>query len=114
MPEPRLDTFIWADVAFEHASGEGSILNVGPGGLFVRSSTIGRVGDEVRLSFEGPGGETVEVIGEVWWTKHDLGGRGPGLHGFGVRLMASSGNYRSLLRELSHPRWRPARPSCAI
>jgi hypothetical protein len=113
MPEPRLDTYIWADIAFKNETGEGSIQNVGPGGLFVRSSTIGKTGDEVRLSFEGLDGEMVEVVGVIWWTKHNLEGRGPGLHGFGVRLMASSGNYRSLLRTLSHPRWKPARQSFA-
>jgi hypothetical protein len=114
MPEPRLDTYIWADIAFENETGEGSIQNVGPGGLFVRSSTIGRTGDEVRLSFEGPDGEMIEVVGVIWWAKRNLGGRGPGLHGFGVRLVASSGNYRSLLQYLSHPRWQPARQSCAV
>ncbi len=114
MPEPRLDTFIWADIAFENETGEGSIQNVGPGGLFVRSSTIGETGDEVRLSFEGPDGEVVEVVGVIRWAKHNLKGRGPGLHGFGVRLVASSGNYRSLLQTLSHPRWRPVRQSFAV
>ena len=114
MPEPRLDTYIWADIDLDNESGEGSIQNVGPGGLFVRSSTIGETGDEVRLSFEGSGGEMVEVVGVIWWTKHNLGGRGPGLHGFGVRLMASSGNYRSLLQYLSHPRWRPVHQSFAV
>ncbi len=113
MPEPRFNTFIWTDIALENERGEGSIQNLGPGGLFVRSSTIGRTGDEVRLSFEGLDGEVVEVAGIIWWTKSNLGGRGPGLHGFGVRLMASSGNYRSLLESLSHPRWRPTRQRCA-
>jgi hypothetical protein len=114
MPEPRHDTYIWADIAFKYETGEGSIQNVGPGGLFVRSSTIGEMGDEVRLSFEGLDGEVVEVVGVIRWLKRNLGGRGPGLHGFGVRLMASSGNYRSLLRYLSHPRWKPARQSSAV
>ena len=114
MPEPRLDSYIWANIAFENEIGEGSIQNVGPGGLFVRSSTIGKTGDEVRLSFEGLDGEVVEVVGVIRWTKHNRGGRGLGLHGFGVRLVASSGNYRSLLQYLSHPRWRPARQSFAV
>ena len=114
MPEPRLDSYFWADIAFENEIGEGSIQNVGPGGLFVRSSTIGKTGDEVRLSFEGPDGEVVEVVGVIRWAKHNLGGRGPGLHGFGVRLMASSGNYRSLLQCLSHPRWKSTRQSFAV
>ena len=114
MPEPRHDTYIWADIALENETGEGSIQNVGPGGLFVRSSTIGEAGDEVRLSFEGSDGEVVEVAGVICWAKRNLGGRGPGLHGFGVRLMASSGNYRSLLRYLSHPRWRSTRQSFAF
>jgi hypothetical protein len=113
MPEPRLDTYIWTDIEFDSESGEGSIQNVGPGGLFVRSSTIGKTGDEVRLSFEAPDGGVVQVIGVIWWTKHNLEGRGPGLHGFGVRLMASSGNYRSLLKKLANPRWRPTRQSFA-
>ena len=113
MPEPRLDTYIWADIAFKNEAGEGSIQNVGPGGLFVRSSTIGKIGDEVRLSFEALDGEEVEVVGVIWWTKHNLGGRGPGLHGFGVRLTASSGNYRSLLQYLLHPRWKSTRQGFA-
>jgi len=113
MPEPRLDTYIWANIAFENETGEGSIQNVGPGGLFVRSSAIGKAGDEVHLSFEGPNGEAVEVVGVVLWAKHNLEGRGPGLHGFGVRLTASSGNYRSLLKSLSHPRWRSTGQSFA-
>jgi hypothetical protein len=114
MPEPRLDTFIWANITLASETGEGSIQNVGPGGLFVRSSTIGDTGDEVRLSFEGSHGEIVEVVGVILWTKHNLGGRGPGLHGFGVRLTASSGNYRSLLETLSHPRWRSTRQALAV
>jgi len=114
MPEPRYDTYIWTHIAFEQETGEGSIQNVGPGGLFVRSSTIGRTGDEVQLSFEGQDGEVVEVSGVILWTKHNLGGRGPGLHGFGVRLTASSGNYRSLLQHLSHPRWKSPRHGFAV
>ena len=113
MPEPRFDTYIWSNIAIGNETGEGSVQNVGPGGLFVRSSTIGRTGDDVQLSFEGQGGEMVEVSGVILWTKHNLGGRGPGLHGFGVRLTASSGNYRSLLQSLLHPRWRPTRQGFA-
>jgi len=113
MSEPRFDTYIWTNIAFKDETGEGSIQNVGPGGLFVRSSTIGVTGDEVQLSFEGRDGEMVEVFGVIWWTKHNLGGRGPGLHGFGVRLTASSGNYRALLRYLLHPRWKSTRQSFA-
>jgi len=109
MPEPRFETYIWTDIKFEGSTGEGSIQNVGPGGLFVRSSATGRVGEEVQLSFEGRDGDVVEVSGVIWWTKQNLGGRGPGLHGFGVRLTASSGNYRSLLDDLQHPRRRPTR-----
>ena len=101
--EPRFDTFIWTQFELAGSTGQGSIQNVGPGGLFVRSSTIGRAGDDIRLSFEGPDGETVEAIGVVWWIRRDLGGRGPGEHGFGVRLVASSGAYRKLLRSLAKP-----------
>jgi hypothetical protein len=101
--EPRFDTFIWTQFELGAATGQGSIQNIGPGGLFIRSSTTGRTGDEIRLSFEGPDGETVEAIGVIWWTRRDLGGRGPGEHGFGVRLVASSGAYRSLLRSLERP-----------
>ncbi len=103
MSEPRFDTFIWTQFELGASTAQGSIQNVGPGGLFVRSSTIGRTGDEIRLSFEGPDGETVEAIGVVWWTQRDLGGRGPGRHGFGVRLLASSGTYRKLLKSLARP-----------
>jgi hypothetical protein len=115
MSEPRFDTYIWTDVSLAYESGEGSIQNVGPGGVFVRTSLIVKTGEEVRLSFEGSNGQEVEVSGIVLWTKQNLDGRGPGLHGFGVRLMASSGNYRSLLESLSHPRWRSTRqrPSAA-
>jgi hypothetical protein len=109
MPEPRFDTYIWTDISLGNEAGEGSIQNVGPGGLFVRSSTIGKIGDEVQLSFEGQDGDVVEVYGVIQWAEHNLGGRGPGLHGFGVRLTASSGNYRSLLQYLLHPRWKPTR-----
>jgi hypothetical protein len=101
--EPRFDTFIWAQFELGAETGQGSIQNVGPGGLFVRSSTIGRAGDGIQLSFEGPDGEAVEAIGVVWWIRRDLGGRGPGKHGFGVRLVASSGAYRRLLRTLERP-----------
>ena len=113
MSEPRFDTFIWTQFELGASAGQGSIQNVGPGGLFVRSSTIGRAGDEIRLSFEGPGGETVEAIGVVWWTRRDLGGRGPGQHGFGVRLRASSGTYRKLLKNLAQPGRKAPRRSSA-
>ena len=113
MSQPRFDTFIWTQFELGASTVQGSIQNVGPGGLFVRSSTIGRTGDEIRLSFEGPDGETVEAIGIIWWTRRDLGGRGPGRHGFGVRLLASSGAYRKLLSNLARPGGKTPRRSSA-
>ena len=67
----RFDTFLWARFEVGQTQGQGSIQNVGDGGVFVRSSTLGETGDEVRgpepqelggLRHAGVAGEDVETL----------------------------------------------------
>ena len=51
--------------------------------------------------------ERVEASGVVWWTTLDAQARGQSRQGFGVRLVASSGDYRKLLRRLARSPQRP-------
>ena len=62
-------------------------------------SALGEV--RSRISFEGPRGEVVEASGIVWWTTLDAQARVRARSGFGVRLVASSGDYRRLLKQLA-------------
>jgi hypothetical protein len=101
MSEPRYDTHISARFAMGSLTGEGSIENAGPGGVFIRSRTIPDRGEKVWISFQGPSGELVEASGIVWWTSLDAQARALDLSGFGVRLVASSGDYRRLLKRLA-------------
>ncbi len=117
MSAPRFDTLLWARFEFigpdarndDDDRAEGCIRNVADGGMFVRSETLGRTGDLVRIRFEGPDGEQIEAIGDIRWTCSNLPGRGPGHHGFGLRLQASSGAYRQMMRNFAAPLRKPPR-----
>ena len=101
MNQPRYDTSIETRFELGSLAGEGSVENASPGGVFVRTATIPERGEKVRLSFEGPNGEVVEASGVVWWTTLDAQARMQPRQGFGVRLVASSGDYRKLLKRLA-------------
>jgi hypothetical protein len=101
MNQPRYDTSIRTRFELGSLAGEGNIENAGPGGLFIRTATIPDRGEKVWLSFEGPNGEVVEASGVVWWTTLDMRARAQARQGFGVRLVASSGDYRKLLKRLA-------------
>ena len=101
MRQPRYDTSIETRFELGSLAGEGNIENAGPGGVFIRSATIPERGEKVWISFEGPHGEVVEASGVVWWTTLDPTAGVQQRQGFGVRLVASSGDYRKLLKRLS-------------
>jgi hypothetical protein len=101
MGEPRFNTNLWTDFELGGWKAKGWIENAGPSGVFIRTSTIPDRGDKVWLSFEGPSGEKVEASGVVWWTTLDPGASCSTRQGFGVRLVASSQDYRRLLKKLS-------------
>ena len=104
MSEPRFETSIATDFELGSMKAAGRVENASSGGLFIRTATIPRPGEKLWLSFEGPGGEVVEAIGTVYWTTLDRGRPTPGpcgAQGFGVRLVASSGDYRRLITRLS-------------
>ena len=100
MSQPRYDTSISTRFQLGSLAAEGNIENAGPGGVFVRTATIPERGEKVWLSFQGPHGEVVEASGVVWWTTLDVRARQQARQGFGVRLVASSGDYRKLLKRL--------------
>lgn len=101
MQEPRFDTRIPTRFELGDQAAEGCIQNAGPGGVFIHTSEMPERGEKVWISFEGPGGETVEASGIVWWTSREVQGAAPEKRGFGVRLVASSGDYRKLLEKLA-------------
>ena len=67
--------------------GSGKITNVGLGGMFVGTRAIPELGEPVCLSFRLPGGESVSLMGLVWWTTRDQSGARHGVPGFGFRLI---------------------------
>ena len=101
MAEPRFTTHLPASFGYEESNGRGCVGNVSLGGVFVETTTIPERGDRLWLSFEGPDGEIVEAIGIVWWTTPPGEEEGTARQGFGLRLVASSGDYRKFLRGLS-------------
>ena len=100
MAEPRFETSVRASFAFERAEGQGSIENASLGGVFVETPTIPERGDKIWLSFKGPVGEIVEAIGIVGWNTLQDDVAGGSRQGFGLRLVASSGDYRRFLESL--------------
>ena len=111
MAEPRFDTDIPASFQIDEEKVDGRIENVSLGGVFVETPAIPERGDKLWLSFEGPDGEIVEAIGIVWWTTHEGEAARSSRQGFGVRLVASSGDYRRFLANLSRRSTRPGRPN---
>lgn len=101
MNQPRYDTSIRTRFELGSLAGEGNIENASSGGVFVRTATVPERGQKVWLSFEGPNGEVVEASGVVWWTTLDAQARAQSRQGFGVRLVASSGDYRKLLKRFA-------------
>ena len=101
MAEPRFDTDIPASFQIDEEKVTGRIENVSLGGVFVETPSIPERGDKLWLSFEGPDGEIVEAIGIVWWTTHECDAARSARQGFGVRLVASSGDYRRFLANLT-------------
>jgi hypothetical protein len=110
MAEPRFDTDIAASFQVDEEKVAGRIENASLGGVFVETPVIPERGEKLWLSFEGPGGEVVEAIGIVWWTTHEGDSARSSRQGFGVRLVASSGDYRRFLANLSRRSGRPDRP----
>lgn len=79
--------------------GEGSIENLGTGGLFIETATVPERGQKIWIDFDAPNGEAVEAAGLVWWTTLD-GDRHHDRRGFGIRLVWASENYGRLLDAL--------------
>jgi hypothetical protein len=101
MREPRYGTNLETRFELGSFAGEGRIENASTGGVFIRTHTIPDRGEKVWISFEGPEGEVVEASGVVWWTTLDGHMHASQQPGFGVRLVASSGDYRRLLKRLA-------------
>ncbi len=108
MAEPRFDTRIDASFQIDEKKVEGRIENASLGGVFIETPAIPERGEKLWLSFEGPDGEVVEAIGIVWWTTLEGDMSRVGRQGFGVRLVASSGDYRRFLTNLSRRKPVPA------
>lgn len=101
MAEPRFDTDVPARFQVTADKVEGRIENASLGGVFIETSSIPDRGDKLWLSFEGPDGEVVEAIGIVWWTTLESDTDRTTRQGFGVRLVASSGDYRRFMKKLA-------------
>jgi PilZ domain-containing protein len=64
--------------------GKGHIKNVSKEGLFVRTSVLPPVGDDVRVLFHDRNGSKIEVRGLVRWTTDQLPAGEKAKPGFGV------------------------------
>ncbi len=68
----------------EQVRGKGYLKSISHKGLFLRSSTVLAVDDEVRLTFRDRKGVKVEVRGIVGWTTEQLSSGEEPKPGFGV------------------------------
>jgi hypothetical protein len=78
----------------EGAESIGQLKNVSRAGVFVSASDLPRAGAPVALQFESPGGEAVNLRGEVRWISQGA----PDSHvptGFGVLLREPPREYRA-------------------
>lgn len=74
--------------AFEAGAlrGKGHIKNVSKEGLFLRTSVLPSVGDDVRVIFHDRTGTKIEARGTVRWTTAQLSGDEKAKPGFGVHI----------------------------
>ena len=74
--------------AFEAGSlrGKGHVKNVSKEGLFVRSSVLPPVGNDVRVIFHDRNGSKIQVHGTVRWTTDQLPTSAKAKPGFGVYI----------------------------
>lgn len=110
MKDERVQTLIPTRFIAGSVRSQGKIRNLGSNGLFIRTGTIPRQGDTVRLRFEAPDGECVTAEGLVWWTtrtqetgrdEEGFGVTRPDEQGFGVCVLNTSTSYRTLLDRLT-------------
>ena len=66
--------------------GKGHIKNVSKEGLFLRTSMLPSVGDDVRVIFHDRTGSKIEVRGTVRWTTQQLPKADKAKPGFGVHI----------------------------
>ncbi len=78
--------------------GSGQIRNLSREGLFVGTDVIPEEGETVQARFDSPRGDTVRLIGMVWWTTRSR--PGSPVRGFGMRLLGSNEAYRDLVRTM--------------
>ena len=75
-----------AKFSTQSISGTGHVKNLSKEGLFVRTNSLPKPGEEVSVIVLTPDRHKVEVVGLVRWTTAQLGGRTPAQPGFGVRI----------------------------
>jgi Tfp pilus assembly protein PilZ len=95
MEGKRFRTAIHTEFEAGALRARGSIKNVGPGGLFVGTSSLPEQGEAVRLTFAAPGGAHIALSGLVWWTTAE-GGR-HAAPGFGLRLLDENEAYATMV-----------------
>ena len=66
--------------------GKGHIKNVSKEGLFLRTSVLPPVGDDVRVIFHDRNGTKIEVRGTVRWTTQQLRQEDQAKPGFGLHI----------------------------
>ncbi len=99
MKDERVRTLIPTQFVAGSVRAQGNIRNLGSKGLFIRTGSIPEQGDPVLLRFEAPDGEPVSAEGLVWWTTGERELRWDE-QGFGVRLLAASASYRTMVDRL--------------
>ncbi len=82
------------------AEGEGRILDLSRGGLFLRSPMLPKEGEQIVISFGTSEGREIEVRGTVQWNTVQLAPGQSVPSGFGVRLSRWGTDYSSFLSKL--------------
>jgi Tfp pilus assembly protein PilZ len=101
-PAPRWRHLEFALYETPSVRGEGHLWNISDTGMFIRTQTLPRPGEEIHIVLDLTPSR-MSLKGEVRWTTAD---RPSVLSGFGVQLCEPPSEYRKLLVELARARHR--------
>ena len=89
-----------ASFAAGNVHGNGHIKNMSQGGLFLRTDTLPKKGDQVSVVFFVPDYSKIEVSGTVRWTTAQLKNSNEAKPGFGMQIEEQAEEYLLFYEQL--------------
>jgi len=89
-----------ASFAASDTHGIGHIKNMSQGGLFLRTDTLPKKGDQVSVVFYVPDSSKIEVSGTVRWTTAQLKNADEDKPGFGMQFGEQAEDYLLFYEQL--------------